>query len=139
MKQKIYSKVISGHLTDAAELQLLSVLAGNEGKDVVVTVERGRMRSNAQNSYYFGVVVPAVQAMLVDFGNDVDAEETHCFLKEHVGKLVTSIRDKDGRKVAIVRSSATLTTVEWEAYMESIKRWAAQESVYIPDPREYGN
>lgn len=140
MKQNIFSRVTNGQLSDDAELRYLTVLATNEGKDIRITIERKRkQRSMSQNAYYFGVVVPLVQAMLVDYGNDVDPEETHAFLKEHVGKLVSAIADKDGKRIAIVKSSATLSTVEWEAYMERIKRWAAENGTFIPDPgRQFG-
>lgn len=136
MKQVIYGTVIEGHLTRDADLRFLTALATNTGKDVKITVERGRKRSLNQNSYYFGVVVPAVQDMLIEYGNDVDTEETHSFLKEHVGKLVSAVTDKRGRRMAIVKSSTALSSKEWEEYMERIKRWAAQEGVYIPDPNE---
>jgi len=140
MKQHVYSRITNGHLSEEAELRFLTILATNEGKDCRVTVERKRkQRSMSQNAYYFGVVIPLVQAMLVDYGNDVDPEEVHAFLKEHVGKLVSAVADKDGKRIAIVRSSATLSTVEWEAYMERIKRWAAEQGTFIPDPgRQFG-
>lgn len=118
-----------------ALLALETHLKPHLGKDVVLTIARGRKnRSLNQNSYYWGVVIPMVHAMLVEFGNDVGTEETHAFLKEHVGKLTAAVSDGSGKRLAIVKSSATLTTAEFEQHLERIKRWAANFGTVIPDP-----
>jgi len=39
--------------------------------------------------------------------------------------------------VEIRKSTSTLTTVEFEKFMEEVKRWAMKElGCYIPDPNE---
>lgn len=135
---KIYSRVTNGQLSDEAELAFIAELAHHDGKDICLTVERKRKkRSLNQNAYYFGVVIPLIRKMLEEYGNDVDDEETHSFLKEHVGKLTGSVVDSVGRRVAITKSSATLSTAEFENYLLRVTAWAAQEGVVIPAPNEH--
>jgi hypothetical protein len=134
---KIYSHIVNGHLSDGAELQFLAELSHHEGKDICITVERKRKkRSLNQNAYYWKVVIPIVRAMLEDYGNELDDEETHSFLKEHVGKLTGSVVDSVGRRVAVVKSTASLTPAEFEAYILKVTAWAAQEGCIIPSPNE---
>lgn len=134
----IYAKVSAGQLDDVAELRFLAELAYHEGKDVRIRIERKRKRrSLSQNAYYFGVVIPMVRQLLLDYGNEVDDEETHAFLKEHVGKLTTSVVGKSGRRMAITKSSASLTTAEFEEYLLRVRKFAAQEGVQIPEPNEH--
>jgi hypothetical protein len=135
---KIFTKVTNGQLGDTAELQFLAELAHHEGKDICVTVERKRKkRSLNQNSYYWGIVIPLVRKLLEEYGNEVDDEETHSFLKEHVGKLTASVVGKSGRRVAITKSSASLSTAEFEEYILKITAWAATEGVVIPSPNDH--
>jgi len=134
---KIYDHIVNGQLSDSAEVQFLAELAHHDGKDICITVERKRKkRSLNQNQYYWGVVVPACKQILVEYGNDVDDEEVHSFLKEHVGKLTGSVVDGKGRR-AITKSSAALSTSEFEQYILRIIVWAATEHVIIPSPNEH--
>jgi len=135
---KIYTHINNGQLGDAAELQFIAELAHHDGKDICITVERKRKkRSLNQNAYYFGVVIPLIRKLLEEYGNEVDEEETHSFLKEHIGKLTASVVGKSGRRVAITKSSASLSTAEFEEYILKITAWAATEGVVIPQPNEH--
>lgn len=137
MKQVIYTEVTNCDIPHWAQMKLLAAFATNEGKQLKITLERGRKkRSLSVNAYYWGVVIPACQGILTDFGNDVDEEETHSFLKEHIGKLTGSVVDSKGTRRAIVKSSASLETQEFRAYLDRIIRWAAGEGVVIPDPNQ---
>ena len=96
-----------------------------EGKKIQVAVRKYKtQRSEKQNKYYWGVVI----AML---GNDFgyDSEEMHEALKFMFLK-------KEG-KLTTVKSTASLTTTEFEVYLDKVKRWASQEyNIVIPDPNE---
>lgn len=135
---KIYARIKDGQLPDDAELRFIAELAHHSDKDVCITIERKRKkRSLNQNQYYWGVVIPLIRAMLEDYGNEVDDEETHSFLKEHVGKLTSSVVDSVGRRLAVTKSSASLSTAEFEAYLLRVTAWASQEGVIIPSPNEH--
>lgn len=135
---KIYSRIKEGHLSDQAEIMFWAALATHEDKDIEILIQRKRQkRSLNQNAYYWSVVVPMCRDLLESYGNELDDEETHSFLKEHIGKLTASVVDAEGKRKAIVKSSAALTTAEFEAYILKITAWAAGESVLIPQPNEH--
>ncbi len=103
-------------------------------KVVEQTIKKERKsRSNPQNRYYWGVVI----ALLVEaFGWDDDdesdkdaAEQMHdalrmMFLRVHVEELVT------------IRSTASLSTVEFEDYMLKCRKFGAERGCQIPEPNE---
>jgi hypothetical protein len=135
---KIYARVTDGDLPSEAWVAFSAEIAHHTGKDICITIERKRKkRSLNQNAYYWSVVIPAIRKMLEEYGNEVDDEETHSFLKEHVGKLTGSVVDSVGRRVAVTKSSASLTTAEFESYLLRVTAWAAQEGVIIPAPNEH--
>jgi len=100
-------------------------VANLEGKKIQVAVRKYKtQRSENQNKYYWGVVI----AML---GNEFgyDSEEMHEALKFKFLK-------KEG-KLTTVRSTASLTTTEFEIYLDKVKRWVSEEyDIVIPDPNE---
>ena len=84
-----------------------------------------KIRSNNQNRYYWGVVVP----LLVNT-TGYSTEEMHEALKMLFLKDLT-------RKIPTLRSTADLTTMEFEDYLGKVRMWAAQElSCVIPEPNE---
>jgi hypothetical protein len=139
MNRLIFSKVTGGELSDSAEMEFRAALAQHEDKEVSIKVARKKKcRSLNQNAYYWSVVVPAVRAMLEEYGNDVDDEETHAFCKEHVGKLTSSVVGGKGNRLAIVKSSAKLDTKEFENYINRVVAFAASEGIVIPPPHLKG-
>ena len=97
-----------------------------EGKYVHVTVKkRQKKRSNPQNSFYWGVVIH----ILCDTTGYSD-DEMHNALK------MLFLQDRT-RKIPTLRSTAHLSTVEFEEYLEKIRVWAASElNCSIPLPNE---
>ena len=95
-----------------------------EGKRVNVTVSTYKKhRSNPQNSYYFKVVVGLIAEEIGD-----TLENTHEALKAKF------LYDMSG-ELPKVRSTTDLSTVEFDEYMEAVKRWASEYlNIYIPDP-----
>lgn len=100
-------------------------IASFNDKRIQIAVRKYKtQRSENQNKYYWGVVIAIL-------GNEFgyDSEEMHEALKfkflKKEGKLIT------------VRSTASLTTTEFEVYLDKVKRWASQEyDIVIPDPNE---
>lgn len=117
--------------------QMQRILRTMQGKNVRLSVQEiKRRRSDKQNRYYWGCVLPIVHEMFLDAGNVMDADEVHVFLKQHIGKLTKTVSDPKGRMGKVVRSSTELTTEEWERFMEAVRAWAAEFSVSIPLPNE---
>ncbi len=95
-----------------------------EGKHIDLSVKLpSKNRSNNQNRFYWGVLIDIIGKEL-----GYTADETHEALK------MKFLLDRRG-KIPTVRSTAVLTTKEFEDYLEDIKRWAAEFlNVVLPDP-----
>lgn len=97
------------------------------GKQVNVTVEPLKMmRSNNQNRYLWGVCYK-----LIADHTGADPEEVHTALKFHfapkrvIGNLVAPA------------STARLDTVDFELYLDKVRRWAQEElNINIPMPKD---
>ena len=104
------------------------------GSHVDITIRKHKeKRTNEQNRYYFGVVIP----ILADqFGYD-NPEDIHADLK----RLFNPIESKIMPGETIGGTTTKLSTVEFmaadDSYVERICRWAATEhGVFIPPPEK---
>ena len=107
------------------------------GKEVIITVQRKRNhRSEQQNRYYWGGVVPIVCEGLNGVGYRVSKMDTHEYLK------ATFLKDKlvneqTGEYLETIGSTTKLTTTEFMEFIQDVQRWASEFlNVYIPDPGE---
>jgi len=91
-----------------------------------VTVERWRVRrSRDQNGYYWGVVV----AMIAEHCG-YEPDEAHFALRWQF------LRVPD-RTPPTARSTASLSTAEFEDYLSRVRTWSSAElGVWIPGPNE---
>lgn len=106
--------------------------AAMPGKRVLVEVSAySPRRSGNLNNYYWGVVVKRISE-----ATGYEPEEVHeiCAMKFLPPRVV----EIAGETHVLRSSTAKLPTVEFQGYVEAVKRWAAQElSLYIPEPNEY--
>jgi hypothetical protein len=106
-----------------------------DGKHLV-TIKDLRKRSIAQNSYYWGVMIPLVRHGLYEAGYDEvkTNDDAHEVLK-HVHLKQRIVNKQTGDVIDIAGSSAALTTPEFNIYVEAICKWAAEFlGVVIPSP-----
>ena len=62
-KLVVVSKVYDGKLSGYASETLREFISSNNGKNLEIVVKRKRAkRSNAQNKFYWGAVIPIIQA-----------------------------------------------------------------------------
>ena len=100
--------------------------------EIKITKYRSK-RTNEQNRYYWGVVIP----ILADhFGHD-NSEDMHEDLKLKFNPIKSKI---ESQKI-IGGTTTNLSTVDFysseDSYIERICRWAAMEySIYIPPPKK---
>lgn len=104
------------------------------GTKLDITIRKQKVkRTNLQNRYYWGVVVP----ILADhFGHD-NPEDIHSDLKLKFNPKPSKITPEN----TIGGSTTKLSTVEFfsaeDSYVERICRWASVEhGVYIPPPEK---
>jgi hypothetical protein len=108
-------------------------------KDVVIEIKVARLRkprSVFQNAYYWGVLVECIRLKFLDMGFNVNKDETHEHLKS---KFLSEdkVDEKTGEVFKFVKKSSELSKVEFMAYLEEVKMWAATTlDTYIPDPNE---
>lgn len=86
-------------------------------------------RSNQQNRYYHGVVLP----MISDYCGDDEASVHEALLMKFASKRVKGKKDKRFSLV-VAKRSRNMTTEEFSEYVENVRRWAAGFGLNIPDP-----
>lgn len=112
-----------------------------EGKHIKITVERNKsVRSNAQNSYYWGVVLPYVLDGFIEVGNRMqrNAENIkliHELMKSKFLDNGAEIADAQGQVYSAPPTTTTLNKSEMGDYIEIIKDWAKEYlNIQIPNP-----
>jgi len=98
--------------------------------DIKITKHRAQ-RTNEQNKYYWGVVIP----ILADYFGHDNPEDMHEDLKLKFNPVESKL--EPGAKIG--GTTTKLSTVEFfsdeTSYIERICRWAGMEySIYIPPP-----
>lgn len=131
----VYGEVKGGKLiADEPEL-LKQAFRCHEGRRVTVEVRRFRKaRSMNQNAYYHGVIVKLVMDVM---GED-DPVAAHEVLKFECNSEIRTIgKGEDRREYRHPLSTALLSTVEFEAYTDRFRMFAARFfGIYIPLPNE---
>lgn len=100
----------------------------------LVTVERiYNKRSNPQNAFYHGVVIPICHKGLIDLGHEVNKDDTHEILKAMFNKK--EFTTLDGETVKYGGSTTEMKTIDMMQFIDEIQRWASEYlGVFIPDP-----
>jgi hypothetical protein len=144
MKIEIHTKVTGGKLTTNRKL-LSDAIAQFEGKAVTLTISRRKKkRSNAQNSWYWGVAIPIIKNALKQAGNWLTEDDTHDLIKMALAKrcpdlvMESIVMPDTGEVIERLRSTTTMTTTEFMEYKMFIQQWAAEVlGVDVPDPNDY--
>lgn len=139
MKQRIYGTVKEGQLDDNADLQLLAAIAANEGKQIVITIERGRKkRSLNQNAFFHGPFLEGCQSMFIEAGSELSVDMVKECLKRKFG-LKIPVKMPDGSEEYEPKSTADYTTGEIEDFMDKIRAWAGAFGYDLPYVRDAHN
>ena len=128
IKQYLFGRIDdNGRLIFDDPVAFARVRGALRGRDVQVLVEPKRKpRSLAENNYYWGVVIPIISEW-----SGFTPEETHLALKEH---FLSEFDRAHG--LIRMKSTADLSTVDFERYMSNIRMWAADQGQFIPLPNE---
>lgn len=137
MKKKIELKgavMQGGKISKQNAAILNSFLKSHEGSIVTITINAGKRRSNPQNRYYWGFVVPFVQQLFSQVGHDLTMNEVHEFLKKEFNAKELEV---DGHFLSVPGSSAELNTEEFASYIEKINLFTSNLfGVPVPEPNE---
>lgn len=136
-KISINSKVIKGKLVTNRKF-IEDTIKSFEGKEIVLTIEKKRKkRSNEQNAYYHGVIIPLCQDGFKNvFGEHFSAAEVHDYLKaKFLFKEV--LNQNTGEIERFPKSTTENSTVEMEIYHDNIRAFASEFlGIEIPLPNE---
>lgn len=127
----------SGNLVVTQRETLKAWLMKNRDKHIVLTIEtKKKKRSNPQNAFYWGVVIPMVQKGMSDFGHRFTKDATHDFLKKQFN--AKEIELIEGHYVDMPGSTTDLNITEFMDYLLKIQQFGSDMlNIYIPDPNEF--
>lgn len=136
-KISIISSVVNGNLK-RNRILITNAIKSFEGKNITITIERlKKKRSNNQNSYYWGVVMPILQSGLYDAtGETRSIESIHYQIVLPLLSPKREIINKESGEVIVESmTSSEMTTTEFCEFIIEIQRWAMDFlNVEIPDP-----
>lgn len=137
MTHEIISQVKDGKLTRNIP-QLTEVIKSFEGKEITIKIEkRKKKRSNPQNAYYYGVVIPIMRDALKDAGYIMTNESVHDMLKLRFLKETILLNKDTGECIERIKSTTELSTSGMMDYFTEITVFAAEYfQVQIPEPNE---
>lgn len=133
-KIEIISSIENGTIKRNRKL-FVDILKRFEGKEIKLTIQMNfRKRTNQENAYYWGCIIPIMQTCYYQAGYLWDKDRTHealrfRFLKtERVNKLT-------GEMFEDILSTTELSTVDAEYYYQQIRDFALDYfNAIIPEP-----
>lgn len=130
----------SGKATVYRERDMVNYIAslGRDDKDVEITYDiykRKRKRSNDQNAYYW-LLLEMIRERMTELGHETGKDELHQFFKGRF--LYTEFLDeKTGEIMRLPRKSSEVSTDEFNAFIEDVKRFSATVlDLVLPDPEQ---
>lgn len=134
---KILTRIEDGKLKRNRKL-MISALESFEGKEIEIIIKRKyKSRSLPQNSFYWGVLIPTFQELiLTEWGEIKSAEETHEVLKFSCNSE-EKINEDTGEIIKIPKSTAELTTSGFMEYHQKLRQIALDFfNTVLPEPNE---
>lgn len=133
----IITKITDGKMTRPAYLQIKEFIAKNEGKHIEINLKKARSkRSDQQNKYMWGVVIPYLQDGFKNIGYQLSKDEVHQFIKSKFN-LIEIVNEQTGDTVQVPLSTTQLTKTEFGEYLEKIFQFSAEFlGVVIPSAGE---
>ena len=108
------------------------------GKDITITIEkRKKKRSNEQNKFYFGCVIPIFQnAISEQWGERQSINEVHEFLKQNL-HYSEKVNESTREIIRLAKSTTTDSTTDFMAYLEEISKFGKEWfGLDIPEPNQ---
>jgi hypothetical protein len=117
---------------------VLEAIKSFNGSDVVITIDKvKKKRSNNQNAFYWGVLIPLMQQGAKDtWGESWSVDKAH----KHLSKLFVfheSVNQKTGEITQTPKSTTELTTTDWEVYVTEIRIYLLENfDIDAPEPNQ---
>lgn len=133
--EAFYGTVDNGKLILDAREAFIEEIRKHECKQIVIEVRQSRKRSNQQNRYYWGAMLPIVRDGMKQLGVVVSIEQAHELLKFRF--LKSEYVTTDGEVIETIKSTTELSPAEFNEYIERVQQWSAEYlHIDIPDPNK---
>lgn len=142
LKLTYFATVNEGRLKISNRKQFDNDIKSFEGKRVEICIKKAKKtRSNNQNAYYWGIVIPYVLNGLTDLGNSgITTDLVHSFLKDRFIQEGTDIVIPKTGEAIKMKTTTTLSTTQMMGYIADIQQFSAEIlGVVIPDPMPLWN
>lgn len=125
---QFFAQIVNGKAQFDNRGAMVEYIASLESKIVKFEINPvKRTRSNAQNRFYWGVVVSLINEELNNLGNDTDLETTHEFLKH---RFLTNKKNMllDGGELFEFDAASTtkLSVSEFSEYIEKCMQFGIE-------------
>ena len=141
-KITIETKIVDGRMTTNRE-RIQEVFRAFSGERLLITIEKPKKkRSNEQNAYWWGVMVPIWQNALKAAGMSRSKEDTHVLIgdliRQKYGHSPLHVEiEIDGKIYEERRGTSSLTTSEFNELMSYAQDFAMEVfGVNVPSPNE---
>ena len=132
MKVFVIVHIRQGVITNPAVIR--KAFDGLKDGRYIVDITKQNKRSNPQNAYYWGLVIPLLKKAFEDLGHELTAEEVHEFLKAKFN-FKEIINQETGEVNQIPLSTTRLSKSEFSDYIEKIQIFAATFlNLVVPGP-----
>lgn len=130
--------VTDRRLPRAVAEKVAAAVAAMDGKRVVVSVrEVKKPRSLKQSRFYQGPFIEAFRQCLLSCGQRVSHDDIHAGLRDSYAKNGYTILLPGGTPFRVPPSTARLSTVDFEGYLEEIRAdFAGKFGWQLPIPNE---
>jgi len=121
---KTIGKIEKGKLNIAKRNDFIKAIQSFNDCSVNIIIEKQyKKRSEQENKYYWGGIIPFFRQGYKDTtGQDIDSETAHNTLKNECN-YNELINTKTGEVKKIPKSTAQLTTVEFEEYLQKCREF----------------
>lgn len=113
--------------------RLIAILRQNDGRYEIVGRKESKRRTNPQNAYYWGVVIPRIRAEFERLGNICDNDLVHEFMKKNLG--IRSVITVSNKADYVLKSTSKYTKQEFIDYLDKVVLFAHETlEIEIPEP-----
>lgn len=134
---EITTSILNGKIKRNKNI-IIDAFKAFEGKELTLILKPfKKLRSNSQNRYYWGLVIPIWQKILKDeWGDFYSKEETHEFLKYNCN-YIEKVNQETGEILRLSKSTKENTTSDQEDFHLQCRNLALEMfNIEIPLPNE---
>jgi hypothetical protein len=139
MKIEIITSIENNIFKRNRNLVLNAIKYFNDKEVVISFSNLKRSRSNSQNKFYWGVVIPLIQNGLLEATGELrSSDNIHYKILLPLFAPINEIVNKNtGEIINEKLTSSDLTTTQFQIYFLEIQKWAAEFlNIDIPNPNE---